>query len=50
MSSRPMGWSRKGADRLAQLRIYLKNGRDVEKLLLGQKEEGEEKRRGETVF
>lgn len=23
MSSRPMGWSRKGADRLAQLRIYI---------------------------
>lgn len=50
MSSRPMGWSRKGADRLAQLRIYLKNGRDVEKLLLGQKEEGEEKEEEKRYF
>ena len=42
MSSRPLGWSQKGADRLAQLRIYWKNGRDMIALLLAQKKDEEE--------
>lgn len=42
MSSRPMGWSLKGADHVAQLRIYLKNGRDLSELLLPLKTEGTE--------
>ncbi len=29
MSSRPMGWSRKGVDRMAHLRAYYWNGRDM---------------------
>ena len=33
MSSRPMGWSRRGADQLARLRIYWKNGGKMEQLL-----------------
>lgn len=39
MSSRPMGWSRTGADQLAQLRIYWKNGGKIVNLL---KKAGEE--------
>lgn len=39
MSSRPMGWSREGADRLSQIRIYWKNGKDMLKLVKLQKEE-----------
>ncbi|OUQ19333.1 hypothetical protein B5E84_06075, partial [Lachnoclostridium sp. An14] len=42
MSSRPMGWSLKGVDHVAQLRIYLKNGRDLSELLLPLKTEGTE--------
>lgn len=33
MSSRPMGWSKKGADKVAQLRIYWKNGGEIRELL-----------------
>ena len=33
MSSRPMGWSREGADKVAQLRIYWKNGGEIRELL-----------------
>lgn len=33
MSSRPMGWSRKGADRMARLLAYRKNGRDILELV-----------------
>ena len=29
MSSRPMGWSLRGADRMSRLRIYVKNGGDL---------------------
>ena len=42
MSSRPMGWSRKGADRLSRLRIYWKNGGDMLSLVRGQREGREE--------
>lgn len=40
MSSRPMGWSRKGADRLAHLIAYKKNGGDLLELVRYQ--DGEE--------
>ena len=33
MSSRPMGWSKEGAGKLSELRIYWKNGRKAEELL-----------------
>ena len=33
MSSRPMGWSREGADKLSRLRIYWMNGGDMLKLV-----------------
>lgn len=39
MSSRPMGWSKEGAGKLSELRIYWKNGRKTEELLGGEKEE-----------
>ena len=39
MSSRPMGWSRRGADQLARLRIYWKNGGKMEELLRERKED-----------
>ena len=39
MSSRPMGWSKEGAGKLSELRIYWKNGRKAEELLRGEKEE-----------
>lgn len=42
MSSRPMGWSKEGAGKLSELRIYWKNGRKAEELLRGEK--GEEER------
>ena len=39
MSSRPLGWSRTGADRMARLRIYRANGGDMLKLVRYQKKE-----------
>ena len=39
MSSRPMGWSKGGADQLARLRIYWKNGGKMEDVLGGGKGE-----------
>ena len=33
MSSRPMGWSRTGADKMAKLLAYRKNGRDILELV-----------------
>lgn len=39
MSSRPLGWSRRGADKMARLRIYRANGGDMLKLVRYQKEE-----------
>lgn len=42
MSSRPMGWSREGANRLSRLRIYWVNGGDMTELVQGRKEPGKE--------
>lgn len=39
MSSRPLGWSRRGADRMARLRIYRANGGDMLELVRYQKKE-----------
>ncbi len=39
MSSRPMGWSRKGVDRMAHLRAYYYNGGDMLELVREQKKE-----------
>ena len=39
MSSRPLGWSRKGADKMARLRVYEKNGGDMLELVRYQKKE-----------
>ena len=39
MSSRPMGWSRKGAGKMAQLRAYYLNGGDMLELVRYQKRE-----------
>ncbi len=38
MSSRPLGWSPEGADKMARLRIYKKNGGDMLDLVRYQKE------------
>ena len=48
MSSRPMGWSKEGAGKLSELRIYWKNGRKVEELLRAEKEE--ERKEEERVY
>ena len=37
LSSRPMGWSRIGTDKMAQLRIFKKNGGKVYDLVMAQK-------------
>ena len=47
MSSRPMGWSRQGADSLAHIRIYWKNGGDMLELIKQQKER--EKKKGRKI-
>lgn len=39
MSSRPLGWSRKGADKMSRLRIYQKNGGNMLELVRYQKKE-----------
>ena len=39
LSSRPLGWSRVGADKMARLRIYQKNGGDMLELVRHQKKE-----------
>ena len=39
MSSRPLGWSRTGADKMARLRIYRQNKRDILELVRYQKKE-----------
>jgi hypothetical protein len=36
MSSRPLGWSRKGADKIAHLRAYYFNGGDMLELVKAQ--------------
>ena len=38
MSSRPLGWSRKGADRMSRLRVYERNGGSMLALVRYQKE------------
>ena len=38
MSSRPLGWSKTGADRMARLRVYKRNGGDMLELVRYQKE------------
>lgn len=50
MSSRPMGWSKKGAGKVSGLRIYWKNGRKVEELVTGEKEKGERKEEEEKYY
>lgn len=47
MSSRPMGWSRKGAGKLSRLRIYWKNGGEMRLLLEQNREKVEEKKEEE---
>lgn len=42
MSSRPMGWSEQGCDRMSGLRAYTKNGGKIMDLLVYQKERREE--------
>jgi hypothetical protein len=39
MSSRPLGWSRTGADKMSRLRIYRQNKRDMLELVRYQKQE-----------
>lgn len=39
LSSRPKGWCREGLDKMAQLRVYWKNGRSMLELVKYQKEE-----------
>lgn len=39
MSSRPLGWSKTGADKMAHLRVYKKNGGDMLALVRYQKQE-----------
>lgn len=39
MSSRPLGWSKTGADKMARLRIYEKNGGNMLELVRFQKKE-----------
>ena len=39
MSSRPLGWSRRGADRMSRLRIYERNGGSMLELVRYQKKE-----------
>ena len=39
MSSRPLGWSRTGCDKMARLRVYRKNGGDMLELVRYQKKE-----------
>jgi len=41
LSSRPMGWSRTGADKMARLRAYIRNGGDVLELVRYQRAQEE---------
>ena len=41
MSSRPMGWSKKGMEKMAQLRVYYYNGGSMLELVRYQKEQEE---------
>ena len=42
MSSRPMGWSLRGVDRMSRLRIYVKNGGDLPELAKYQRVKGKQ--------
>src|SRR5699024_2368439 len=48
MSSRPMGWSRRGADQMARIRVDRKNGGDFRKL--EKRKEGTGRKEEERVF
>ena len=48
MSSRPMGWSREGAGKMAELRAYYYNGGDMLELVRYQKREAEERQEEEN--
>lgn len=51
MSSRPMGWCRKGADMLSHIRVYWKNGGNMLELVQTQEEmKTEEKAEEENYF
>ncbi len=50
MSSRPLGWSRRGADRMARLRIYRQNKGDMLELVRGQKKKVPEVAGAEEVI
>ena len=43
LSSRPLGWSRTGADKMSSLRVYTENGGEVYDLLNYQQEKAERK-------
>lgn len=47
LSSRPMGWSRIGTDKMAQLRIFKKNGGKVYDLVMAQKKKGKQEKEHE---
>ena len=47
MSSRPMGWSRQGAAKMAELRAYYYNGGDMLELVRYQKKAGSKESRKE---
>ena len=50
MSSRPLGWSRQGVDKMARLRIYHANKGDMLKLVRYQKEEKAAGAEEEVIF
>ena len=50
MSSRPMGWSREGAGKMAELRAYYFNGGDMLELVRYQKKEAEKKIEKEEIL
>ena len=51
MSSRPMGWCRKGADMLSHIRIYWKSGSNMLEVVQTQEKiKMEEKAEGENYF
>ena len=49
MSSRPLGWSKCGADKMARLRIYYQNKGDMLELVRCQREELQKVSGGEDV-
>ncbi|HKM34025.1 MAG TPA: ISLre2 family transposase [Lachnospiraceae bacterium] len=50
MSSRPLGWSRKGTDRMSRLRIYYYNGGKMLDLVRNQKQELQKVAGGEELY